>query len=155
MGDAMARGSCLCGEIAFEIDREGVAAVTACYCVSCRKVSGAQFGVYLQVRSSGFRWIAGEDKVETFESSPGNLRGRCRTCGSIAPINTNYGVVRVPGGALDEDPGVCPDIVLYERSKAAWCGAETAMNRFEDMGPPAFWQALTARLFGQNGQSRG
>jgi hypothetical protein len=150
----MARGSCLCGDIVFDIDKAGVMAVVACHCVNCRKVSGAQYGVYLQVRPSGFRWISGADKIETYESSPGNRRGRCRTCGSIAPIDTYYGVVRVPGGALDEDPGVGPEVVLYERSRAGWCGLETATHHFEDMGPPDFWQAMTARLFGQDGQPR-
>src|SRR5579862_3895868 len=143
----MVRGSCLCGEIAFEVDKAGIAAVVACYCVNCRKLSGAQYGVYLQVRSDAFRWLSGEDTVETFESSPGNLRGRCRTCGSIAPIITGYGAVRVPGGALDEDPGVAADVAIYERSKAEWCGLKTAAQHFEETGPPEFWRAMTAKLF--------
>jgi hypothetical protein len=151
----MVRGSCLCGEIVFEVDEAGIASVVACYCVNCRKVSGAQFGVYLQVRGGGFRWVSGENKVETFESSPGNLRGRCRTCGSIAPIRTYYGAIRVPGGALDADPGVAPDAVIYERSKAEWCGLETAAHRFEDGGPPDFWRAMVVRLLSEGDQSPG
>jgi hypothetical protein len=132
----------------FEVDEAGIAAVVACYCVNCRKVSGAQFGVYLQVRGDGFRWLSGEDKVETFESSPGNLRGHCRTCGCVAPIKTFYGAVRVPGGALDENPGLAPDVAIYERSKAGWCGAEVATQRFEDTGPPDFWRGMVARIVG-------
>jgi hypothetical protein len=142
----MVRGSCLCGEVVFEVDEAEIAQVVACYCVNCRKVSGAQCGVYLQVRGSGFRWLSGEDKVETFESSPGNLRGRCRTCGSIAPIKTYYGAVRVPGGALDEDPGVGPDVVIFEHSKARWCDLEPTTRRFDDAGPPDFWRAMVVRL---------
>ena len=144
----MVRGSCLCGRVVFEIDEAGIGAVIGCYCVNCRKVSGAQFGVYLQVRPRAFRWLAGEDEVVTFESSPGNLRGRCRTCGCVAPITTSYGAVRVPGGALDEDPGVAPDVVLFETSMAGWCGPETASRRFEDSGPPEFWRAMVVRLLG-------
>jgi hypothetical protein len=101
------------------------------------------------VRGIAFRWLSGEDKVETFESSPQNVRGRCRTCGSIAPITTNYGAVRVPGGALDADPGVTPDVVIFERSKAEWCGLETATQRFEGSGPPDFWRAMSVKLFSQ------
>lgn len=144
----MVRGSCLCERIAFEIDPAGIAAVVGCYCVNCRKVSGAQSGVYLQVRVSAFRWIAGEDEVVTFESSPGNLRGRCHTCGCVAPVTTAYGAVRVPGGALDDDPGARPDVVLFEPSKARWCGLEEASQRFEDAGPPDFWRGMVMRLMG-------
>jgi hypothetical protein len=144
----MPRGSCLCGRVVFELDEAGIAASVGCYCVNCRKVSGSQFGVYLQVRPSAFRWLAGEAEVVTFESSPGNLRGHCRTCGCVAPIKTNYGAVRVPGGALDEDPGTRPDVVLFEPSKAGWCGLDTATQRFEDLGPAEFWRPIVIRLLG-------
>ncbi len=144
----MVRGSCLCGGVVFEVDEAGIAAVVGCYCVNCRKVSGAQFGVYLQVRASAFHWLSGEGDVATFESSQGNLRGHCRTCGCVAPITTSYGAVRVPAGALDEDPAAAPDVILFESSKARWCGMETARRRFDDSGPPDYWRAMVVRLLG-------
>ena len=144
----MTRGSCLCGAITFEIDAAGVVASVACYCVNCRKVSGGQFGVYLQVKRSAFRWLTGEDRVAAYESSPGNRRAFCATCGSIAPIATTYGAVRVPGGALDEDPGVRPDVVLFADRGAAWCAADAASRRFADSGPPELWADVVRRLFG-------
>ena len=142
----MVGGSCLCGAVAFEIDAAGIAAIVGCYCVNCRKVSGAQFGVYLQVRASAFRWLAGESEVVAYESSPGNLRGHCRTCGCVAPIATSYGAIRVPGGALDEDPGIGPEVVLFTPSKAEWCGLESASRRFNDSGPPEYWRSMIIRL---------
>ena len=143
----MVKGSCLCGTVAFEVDPAGVVAVVGCYCEPCRKVSGSQYGVYYQVRRGAFRWLSGEDAVAAFESSPGNLRGHCRTCGCTAPIATAYGAIRVPGGAFDEDPGVGPDVVIFERSKAGWCGLETGVHRFEDAGTPEFWRTIFVRLF--------
>jgi hypothetical protein len=142
----MATGSCLCGRVAFEIDAAGVEGVVGCYCVNCRKVSGAQAGVYLQVRAADFRWVAGEDAVVAFESSPGNLRGHCGVCGCVAPIATSYSAVRVPGGALDEDPGLVPDVVLFQTRKAPWCDLASAKLRFDDAGPADFWRALIVRL---------
>ena len=127
----MVKGSCLCGTVAFEVDPAGVVAVVGCYCEPCRKVSGSQYGVYYQVRQGAFRWLSGEEGVASFESSPGNLRGHCRTCGCTAPIATAYGAIRVPGGAFDEEPGVGPDVVIFERSKASWCGLDTGVHRFE------------------------
>jgi len=143
----MARGSCLCGAVAFEIDDAGVVVSVACYCTNCRKVSGGQYGVYLQVRRDSFRWLAGEDRVAAYESSPGNTRAFCPMCGSIAPCHTAYGAVRVPGGALDDDPGIVPEVVLFSRSKAGWCAADAAPRVFEDTGPPAFWGGVMQRLF--------
>ncbi len=143
----MAKGSCLCGAIAFEIDDPGVVVSVGCYCTNCRKISGSQYGVYLQVRHDSFRWISGEDHTATYESSPGNLRAFCRSCGSVAPIATPYGAVRVPGGALDEDPGMPPDVVLFTQSQADWCKTDAASHAFADAGPQDFWAGVIRRLF--------
>jgi hypothetical protein len=143
----MILGSCLCGSVVFEIDPEGVVLTTQCYCENCRKVSGSQYGVYLQVKPKHFRWLAGDDMVGTHESSPGNKRAFCRDCGCPAPIETNYGAVRVPGGALDADPGTKPDTILFTGSKAGWCANEAPANSFADAGPQEFWRTALARLF--------
>ncbi len=147
-GPSLIRGACLCGRVAFELEDAAIVAMIGCYCANCRKVSGSQFGVYLQVRAAGFRWLAGEGDVATFESSEGNLRGHCRTCGCVAPIPTHYGAVRVPAGALDGNPAIAPDVILFEASKAGWCGVDTASRRFDDSGPPDFWRAMVIRLLG-------
>jgi hypothetical protein len=140
------KGSCLCGAIGFEVDAPGIALALGCYCVNCRKVSGGEGGVYLQVRRDSFRWLCGEDLVQTFESSPGNKRGFCCVCGCVAPVETFYGAVRVPGGALDADPGVPLSINLFTGSKAAWCDLARAPQAFEDGGPPEFWRTAMAKL---------
>ena len=117
-----------------------------CFCTNCRKVSGSQHGVYLQVRRDSFRWLSGEGNVVAYESSPGNSRAFCRTCGSVAPIATAYGAVRIPGGALDDDPGVVPEAILFAASRAAWCTADQASHVFVDAGPPEFWSGVVRRL---------
>lgn len=142
----MVKGSCLCGSLWFEIDEAGIAAAVGCFCTNCRKVSGSQNGVYLQVKRASFRWLSGEDQVATFESSPGNNRGFCKTCGCVAPIPTAYGAVRVPAGALDEDPGFAAQANLFIGSKASWCDVQAADANFEDAGPPEFWRNVIVRL---------
>lgn len=148
----MARGSCLCGAIAFEIDDPGVVVSVGCFCTNCRKISGSQYGVYLQVKRDSFRWLSGEDRVIAYESSPGNKRAFCGTCGSVAPIATalspaSFGAVRVPGGALDDDPGIAPAAVLFSQSKAGWCAADAASQVFADAGPQEFWGDVIRRLY--------
>src|SRR4051812_34967952 len=144
----MAKGSCLCGAIAFELDDGSVVLSVGCYCTNCRKVSGSQYGVYLQVQRRGFRWLSGEDHAVAYESSPGNKRAFCRTCGSVAPSSTPYGAVRVPGGALDDDPGVAPDVMLFADDEATWCTAGDARQRFPDAGPREFWVGVIRKLHG-------
>ena len=143
----MTKGSCLCGCITFELDPAGIALVTQCYCANCRKVSGSQFGTYLQVRPRNFRWLSGEPEVDTYESSPGNRRAFCRICGCVAPILTGYGAVRVPAGALDDDPGVRPDVVLHSEKKVEWCSTDAPANVFADSGPQDFWRRALMRLY--------
>jgi hypothetical protein len=144
----MAKGSCLCGAIAFEIDDAGVVVSIGCFCTNCRKVSGTQYGVYLQVRRDSFRWVSGEDHVVGYESSPGNQRAFCRTCGSVVPIRTSYGAVRVPGGALDDDPGVVPEVIIFAERKAGWCTVDEASQTFADAGPPELWSGVVRKLYG-------
>jgi hypothetical protein len=143
----MVKGSCLCGAVSFEVDTAGIVLAVGCFCVNCRKVSGSQFGVYLQVRPDSFRFLSGEENVAAYESSPGNRRGFCKTCGCVAPINTAYGVVRVPAGALDEDPGIAPEANLFAQRKAAWCTTERAKHNFSDAGTPDFWQSAMVRSY--------
>ena len=110
------------------------------------RCSGSQSGVYLQVKPQSFRWLAGDDNVAAYESSPGNKRGFCRTCGCVVPVQTNYGAVRVPAGAMDTDPGVKPDAVLYSSSRAGWCANDAPEHSFADAGPQAFWNKALMRL---------
>lgn len=144
---AMVQGSCLCGAITFEVDPSGAVLTVACFCSNCRKVSGSQFGVYLQVKPSAFWWLTGEEDVASFESSPGNRRGFCRTCGCVAPIATSYGAMRVPAGALEHTQGLNIDAVIYASGKVDWCAPETARQSFPDAGPPDFWRKAIVQLF--------
>jgi hypothetical protein len=52
----------------------------------------------------------------------------------------------VPGGALDDDPGVVPEVLLFAGSKAGWCTADEATQTFADMGPGEFWSDVVRRL---------
>jgi len=63
-------------------------------------------------------------------------------------LRTSYGAVRVPGGALDDDPGIVPEVVLFSASKAGWCTVDAARQTFPDAGPPAFWGDVVRKLLG-------
>lgn len=117
----MLKGSCLCGGIRYEIDAE-LTAVSNCHCGQCRKASGAAFGTGATIPTASFRFIAGEELLEAWESSPGKRRCFCRRCGSpiLKRNDARPESLRLRLGTLDSDPGVKPSKHIYVGSKAPW-----------------------------------
>lgn len=116
----MNQGSCLCGEITWEIDDE-VAMRSNCHCSMCRKFHGTAYGSYVGVPASAFRWHSGEEKIKTYESSPGGHRPFCSQCGSVVPSPTRDGdMVFMPIGNLDGNITRPLDSHIFASSKASW-----------------------------------
>jgi hypothetical protein len=115
----MIRGSCACGAIRFEID--AVRSMTHCHCRACRKLSGSSLATYAHVEKAKFPWVAGQDRIATYESAPGSFRAFCPSCSSCVPGAVPYlETVSVPAGLLDDDPGVKPRLHVFASSKAPW-----------------------------------
>jgi len=132
----MVRGRCLCGDVTFEVSGD-IGMVTHCHCSMCRKFHGAAFATHGAVPSDGFRWLAGQELVRRFASSPGGARPFCRRCGSNVPSDHMPGFVFVPLGNLDDDPGVRPLAHIFVGSKAPWYDVGGDLPRF-DAYPPGF-----------------
>ena len=144
----MITGSCLCGDVAFELDPAGIVMSNNCSCANCRTVSGAGCATFLQVKLAALRWLTDPSNIATFESSPGNHRAFCRRCGSRAPQRGRLPIWAVPGGSLDEDPGVRPQVSFYAGSVPAWCAAEAADQAFDKLPPREFWGPFMATVLG-------
>ncbi|MEY9105255.1 hypothetical protein ABH999_001451 [Bradyrhizobium yuanmingense] len=130
----MIRGSCLCGAVRFEIEK--VRALTHCHCVNCRKLSGAAFATYAHVDVDRFRFVAGEDMTASYESSPGSIRYRCRTCGCPTPGKASYlPTVSIPAGLLDDDPEVRPRLHVFTSSRASWWTIQDDLPQHEKWVP--------------------
>ena len=115
----MIQGSCACGGVRFEI--EAALAMTHCHCVNCRKLTGASFATYVHVEKPKFRWLAGEELINRYESAPGSFSAFCRVCSSLVPGQAPYlPTVSVPAGLLDDDPGVRPLLHVFTSSRAPW-----------------------------------
>ena len=135
----MIRGSCLCGAVRFEVGG-APQFINHCHCSMCRKVHGAAFGSFLHADGRGFRWLAGEDQVQNYSSSPGNMRAFCKTCGSSMPVLEEEGAhVIVPAGSLDGDPQVRPVVHIHVASKAPWFEITDALPQFPEFPPDSFW----------------
>jgi hypothetical protein len=113
------KGSCLCGAVQYEVDGPFTGA-GHCHCPMCRKWSGSACGTWAFIAPGQFRWTAGEEFVERYESSPGNERCFCRRCGS--PLAAAHGgkVSEVVLGSVDGDPMVRPHEHIFVAFKASW-----------------------------------
>lgn len=115
------KGSCLCGGIRYEVDHFSGTAVN-CHCSMCRKATGAAFRTRICVPFAAFRWLAGQELITRYPSSPGETRTFCRVCGSTLPtfFRDQPELIGLPLGTLDEDPGIRPTAHVFVGSKAPW-----------------------------------
>lgn len=115
-------GSCLCGAIRYELTQAPVWA-HSCHCSRCRKTSGAAFASNLFFPLDALRYSQGENRLRSFKP-PGAERFThvfCEVCGSTLPfLNEQRGLVGVPMGGLDGDPGYSPRAHIFTESKAPW-----------------------------------
>ncbi|WP_417448451.1 GFA family protein [Idiomarina abyssalis] len=114
------KGSCLCKAVEYEITALDMP-IVFCHCDTCRKAHAAPFAATAGVMREHFRWVKGEDKLSSFESSPGKLRHFCSGCGThlVAerPAQPHV-ILRV--ATLDEDPGMKPVAHIWASHDVEW-----------------------------------
>jgi hypothetical protein len=105
---SVVKGSCLCATVQYEI--EGPFEVMShCQCSMCRRHHGAAFATFVTVPLNGFRWVAGENALSTYQSSAYGKRTFCAQCGSVMPVvELDTGIVFCPVGNLDGEFGIQP-----------------------------------------------
>jgi hypothetical protein len=128
----MLRGSCLCGGIRYEVTGD-LELTLNCHCSMCRKATGAAFRSRARVPAAAFRWVAGEQLLSRYESSPGQVRTFCSVCGStLVTIFPNAPeALGLAMGTLDDDPGVKPSFHVHVASKAPWHEITDSLPQFE------------------------
>lgn len=118
------KGSCLCGTIRYQIDQlDG--AIGHCHCLTCQKAHSAAFASTAGVLREHFRWLEGQDALNSYESSPGKLRHFCARCGShlvAQRIGQPHVIVRV--ATLDNDPGVIAQHHIWTSHDRPWLASD-------------------------------
>lgn len=114
-------GSCLCGNIQFEINGT-FDNFFLCHCKSCRKDTGSAHAANLFSSDADLKWIKGENEVQTFNyNESGHIKSFCPNCGSALPnLQMNNQVVVVPAGSLDSNVEIVPSGHIYMDEKANW-----------------------------------
>ena len=128
------RGSCLCGTVRYQVDQLGP--IGHCHSQTCRKAHAATFASTARVGHEHFRWLAGREKLSSFESSAGKLRHFCSVCGSHLMAERQgqpHVIVRV--ATLDDDPGVKPSVHIWRSHDVPWLQDSAATVSYGE-GPP-------------------
>ncbi|EGR0269339.1 GFA family protein [Vibrio alginolyticus] len=115
------KGSCLCGNVQFSINRFS-GSVANCHCSMCRKFHGAAFGTLVGVE--GLKWISGESFLKEFIASNGTTRTFCSNCGSSLGFRIkgeSLSNIELAISTFDADVPVQVDAQIYTSHKANWC----------------------------------
>jgi len=120
----MPRGSCLCGDVAFELTGT-LTSIELCHCDKCKKAYGAPFAATLYGKKTGFRWLWGEEQVVSYDAPledapPAYRHSFCSRCGSPLPLVWSaLPIVEVPATSLDASPPKLPPIRCSRASASA------------------------------------
>ncbi len=133
------QGSCLCGDVAYEIEGAPQRMMN-CYCSRCRRARSAAHATNLFYPLEQFLWVRGASQVADFKLPEARYFATafCTRCGGELPrVSKERGIVVVPAGSLDEHPGIGATAHICVASKADWVDiTDTAAPQFAQM-PPA------------------
>ena len=118
-------GGCQCGAVRYSVHAPARSLVH-CHCGMCRKVHGAVFVSFSEVPADKFTIEKGESNLANYDSSPGNHRRFCKTCGGhvVTTDDDLPDIVHLSTGTLDDGahPGH-PDGTeshIFVGSKVPW-----------------------------------
>ncbi|MFO0747474.1 MAG: GFA family protein [Myxococcota bacterium] len=132
---AMVSGSCLCGDVAWEIDGP-LDAMTHCHCTSCRKAHGTAYATFVTFPEGRLRWLRGDAGIRGYESSPGSVRNFCGRCGSKLPSVAPFPFPYAFAGPLEGDLGLAPSSHIFVASKAPWHTISDDLPRHDGLATP-------------------
>ncbi|MBU3261111.1 GFA family protein [Roseovarius sp. PS-C2] len=113
------KGHCLCGAVTFELDG-GHNWIGHCHCDSCRRATGAPLVTFVGHPDGNWQWTEAEPKH--YESSPGNHRYFCATCGSSVAYRSDREPDEMHFHAvlLDDPDTLSPDEVFHADERLSW-----------------------------------
>ena len=131
-------GSCLCGEVAFEVEGEPMF-MQSCHCTRCRRARGAAHATNIFFKVDQFRWTRGEDQVVSYKVPEAQFYtvAFCSHCGGALPrAYPQRGVAVIPAGSLDTDPQMRPQRHIFTNYKAPWFEITDSLPQFPEAPPP-------------------
>jgi hypothetical protein len=135
--DGVADGSCLCGAVAYEV--RSPVRMFHCHCSRCRRARSAAHTTNMFAKLDDFAFTRGEELVAQYKVPEAKFFtiAFCTRCGGKAPrVARDRGIVSVPAGTLDTEPGMRPQAHIYVTSKAPWFEISDDLPQYPE-APPA------------------
>lgn len=137
--EGVLRGSCLCGEIAFEVEGP-IGVVHNCHCSRCRKARAAAHTTNGFTTADRARFVRGQERVVRYRVPGARVFAHvfCGVCGSgTLMLGKERNRAGIPFGSLDDDPGHGAQRHIFVASKAPWYEIADDLPRFDEMPPPS------------------
>lgn len=138
MVQATFSGSCLCGEVRYEITGEA-RRFYHCHCRRCRKMSGTGHASNVLVAPGSVRWLSGEELIAVYKVPEAERFATwfCSRCGGQLPrIVKESGMAVIPAGSLDSDIPLQPQARIFWDSRASWSCSGDDLPVFAEYPPP-------------------
>jgi len=128
-------GGCLCGALRYEAFGEPLGS-GHCYCVDCRRASGAGFIPFMGFKAEAVRFN-GESRAFRSKAANGGeaVRNRCANCMSLV-----FGGERdrtdsytIYAGSLDDPSAFHPTIAIFAEGRPDWAIIPEGLKVFERM----------------------
>ena len=134
----IAEGSCLCGGIRYEATGAPLRMMN-CHCSRCRLGRASAHASNIFYKIEQFRWVWGVELVREYKIPDARFHtvAFCSCCGAKVPRpSAERGIVTVPAGSLDVDPGMQPQAHIFVADKAPWFDITGPLPQYAQM-PPA------------------
>lgn len=127
-------GSCLCGQVKFEIDGD-FERFFFCHCQRCRKGTGSAHAANLFSSTARITWLSGRSSITGYKVPDSrHARAFCSTCGGALPRD-RPGMLVVPAGSLNTDLHVRPTAHIFVASRANWDRDLQSVPAFDQLPP--------------------
>ena len=117
----MAKGSCLCGNIEYEVELLPEKTYN-CHCSYCRKAHGSAFVTMTLAKGDTLKITKGQDSLREHLNDIGGYRAFCGNCGTrlmnYAPDKTQYLAIAL--STVDTPVDFIPAAHVNIESKARW-----------------------------------
>lgn len=126
MAELKLEGSCLCGNVEYEINADTenqTAKFFHCHCQRCRKASGTGHTSLIILEHCSLNWKQGVELLGRYKVPEAERFATCfcTNCGSALPrYDEQTGRAVIPAGSIDNQLDLKPEARIFWNSRAPW-----------------------------------
>ncbi len=127
-------GGCLCRSVQYRLSGD-VLRFYHCHCSPCRRSTGTGHATNIMFKADTVDWITGKSLLGYYKIPEAERFSSqfCKRCGSPLPrLVPERGMVVVPAGSLDSDPGIKLEARIFWDSRAEWSCAAGEIPTFSE-----------------------